>query len=158
MLSLSRVIVVINAAMMLGISAPALAVLGQPAQTVGSDAQAVGSRVHTLAQGPAQTPYTVQQFTTPARIEVREYVSPDGTVFAVAWNGPHPPDLAALLGSYFTDYKSMAAQTQGSYGLHHQSLHGDRLVIQSGGHMGDMWGRAWDPQLLPSGVGEEEIK
>lgn len=154
---LSLFIALLNAAIVLGTCVPAGAVLGEPAQSVGTDAQALGGKAHLLAQGQAS--YTVEQFTTTDGIAVREYVAPSSMiVFAVAWNGPHPPDLSALLGSYFADYKSMAAQTQGTNDLHHRSLRGSRLVIQTAGHMRDMWGRAWDPQLLPPGVTEEDIR
>src|SRR5580704_12348400 len=42
---------------------------------------------------------------------VREYASPTGTVFAVAWQGPWLPDMRQLLGSYFEQY-AQAAKTQ----------------------------------------------
>jgi hypothetical protein len=153
---LTLLVILINAVLLLGTCSSALAVLGEAAQTVDSDAQPFGANAHALSQAPSS--YTIKEFTTPAGISVREYVSPDSIVFGVAWNGPHPPDIAALLGSYFADYKTMAAQASGPHGLHHQSLRGNRLVIETGGHMRDMWGRAWDPQLLPSGVTEEDIR
>src|ERR1700722_19006066 len=37
----------------------------------------------------------------PDETVVDEYVSPAGTVFAVAWHGPFVPDMQQILGSYF---------------------------------------------------------
>lgn len=108
---------------------------------------------------PALTAYSVEQMTTPAGIAVNEYVSPDGRVFAVTWRGRRPPDLAMLLGAYFAQYQD-AAKAGGltAHGLHHASVRGSDVVVETAGHMRDMWGRAFLPAMLPAGMRESEIQ
>jgi hypothetical protein len=106
----------------------------------------------------ATAPYTVRQTTLASGIVVREYVSQSGAVFGVAWRGPQPPDLSALLGSYFPQYvagvkASHAAGVHGA-GIVEQS----GLVVHSGGHMGAFSGQAWLPQDLPAGVSAADIQ
>ena len=44
---------------------------------------------------------------------VREFVSPGGAVFGVAWDGQFPPDLQQLLGPYYQQAQQAAtAQSQ----------------------------------------------
>ena len=49
----------------------------------------------------------------PSGTTVREYVSSNGTVFAVAWQGPWLPDLRQMLGPYFDDYQRALQSTTG---------------------------------------------
>jgi hypothetical protein len=120
--------------------------------------------VNQAAQGSAASPssataaYTVRQTTLAGGIVVREYVSQSGTVFGVAWRGPQPPDLSALLGSYFPQYVA------GVKASHAAGVHGPGvveqpgLVVHSGGHMGAFSGQAWLPQALPAGVSADDIQ
>ena len=48
--------------------------------------------------------YTVHEIAAPSGVVVREFVSPAGTVFGVAWTGPTMPDLRQVLGPYFDRY------------------------------------------------------
>lgn len=102
--------------------------------------------------------YTVHESTTEAGITLREYVSPQGIVFAVTWNGPSLPDLNALLGDYFPQFKEAMAQRR-SHGIRGSvALKQDDLVVESGGHLRDFRGRAYAPNLLPPQVSIDEIQ
>ncbi|RQH06183.1 DUF2844 domain-containing protein [Paraburkholderia dinghuensis] len=103
--------------------------------------------------------YTVRQTTLEGGTVVREYVSRAGTVFGVGWTGPQPPDLSALLGSYFPQYvagvkASHAAGVVRGSGVVEQP----GLIVHSGGHMGAFSGQAWLPQDLPAGVSAADIQ
>ena len=143
---------------------PAHAALGENSASVAADAvifEANGVR-HTprsALNAPALTAYSVEQMTTPSGIAVNEYVGPDGRVFAVTWRGRRPPDLATLLGAYFTQYQH-AASAGGltAHGLHHASVRGSEVMVETAGHMRDMWGRAFLPAMLPHGVEQSEIQ
>jgi len=106
---------------------------------------------------PAQL-YTIQEITT-SELAVREYVSRD-TVFAVAWRGRRPPNLVSLLGSYFQEYQEAAAAvaSNGPRMRGMTRIQGARVVVETGGHPGDIRGRAYIPSLLPSGVTKEMIQ
>ena len=143
---------------------PAHAALGGNADSVAADAaifEAKGVR-HTsrsALNAPTVTAYSIEQMTTPSGTAVKEYVGTDGRVFAVTWRGRRPPDLATLLGTYFTQYQH-AANAGGltAHGLHHASVRGSEVVVETAGHMRDMWGRAFLPAMLPSGVEQSEIQ
>jgi hypothetical protein len=81
---------------------------------------------------------------------MREFVAPNGNVFAVAWQGPTRPDLRQALGQYFDAYASVP-RSKLSDRRHLQIQQGD-LVLQSGGHMRALSGRAYLRSAIPSGV------
>jgi Protein of unknown function (DUF2844) len=92
-------------------------------------------------------------------IEVREYVSRGGIVFAVAWSGPAPPDLTLLLGIHFAEYASALAR------LTHPGLKRtlavttpSGMVVEAGGHLRAYVGRAYLPALVPAGVNIAELR
>jgi Protein of unknown function (DUF2844) len=99
---------------------------------------------------------TVQTLTLSSGTVVREYVSTAGVVFAVSWQGPVLPQLKQLLGpDNFTQYAGAQAEHSG-HGFAGVNLPG--LVVNSGGHMGAFFGRAWLPQSLPAGITAKDIQ
>ena len=94
--------------------------------------------------------------TTPAGVEVTEFVAPSGIVFAVTWQGPTKPDLEQILGNSFEAFRSaILAQTNPRRAF---SLEQADLVIRSGGHMRAFSGMAYLPQQLPAGVTVQDIR
>jgi len=87
---------------------------------------------------------------------VREYVSPSGTVFAVAWQGAAKPDLKQLLGSHYDEVQQAVASRAAHRGP--IVIHEPGLVFEMGGHMRAIAGRAYLPQLLPSGVQADAVR
>jgi hypothetical protein len=81
---------------------------------------------------------------------MREFVTPNGKVFAVAWQGPTRPDLRQALGQYFDAY-ALAPRSKLADRRHVQIQQGD-LVVQAGGHMRALSGRAYLLSAIPSGV------
>jgi hypothetical protein len=129
------------------------AVLGEPASSVDTDRVALAGHV-SITTAPL---YTIQEITTPELV-VREYVSRD-MVFAVAWTGRRPPNLVSLFGSYFQEYQEAAtAASRGPKMRGMTHLQGPHVVVETGGHPGDIRGRAYLPSLLPSGVTKEMIQ
>ena len=107
----------------------------------------------------ASDAYTVHEIQAATGTVVREYLSPEGKVFALAWNGPRLPDLRQVLGSYFEQYRA-AVQSQSGPRMARRPVMIDQpgLVVQIGGHVGAFSGRAYVPEMLPSGVRAEEIQ
>ncbi len=83
---------------------------------------------------------------------VHEYIAPNGTVFAVTWRGPLPPDLSQLFGSYYDAYRS-AAIAQSHPGGHRQVhvVQAD-FVVHALGRLRAFQGMAYVPSLVPPGV------
>jgi hypothetical protein len=91
-------------------------------------------------------------------VHVREFMTPDGVVFAVAWDGPVPPDLRSLLGTSFAAYaRALAA-------LNHPGLQrslriaSPDLVVETAGHLRAYRGRAYLPALIPDGTPTEALR
>lgn len=100
--------------------------------------------------------YSIHEIKAATGTKVREFVSPSGTVFAVAWDGPSTPDLRQLLGQYF-DRFSQAIQNKRP-GRAPVSIQQSDLVVEAGGHMRSFTGRAYLPQMMPQGVEAAAIR
>ncbi len=105
--------------------------------------------------------YTVHEMTPDSRSTIREFATPEGKVFAVAWQGPFHPDYQQLLGPYFDQLQQavkQAAQQQRRARRAPIMIDTPGFVFQSLGHFRGLAGRAYVPQMLPSGVSVEEIQ
>jgi hypothetical protein len=140
------------ASIMLALSAAAHAALGGIEATVETDRAAANATMRT--QPGAR--FTVHELQAPSGTTVREYVSPAGVVFGVAWQGPSMPDLRQLLGPYFDRYvAAMAARRTRRSPVYVQL---PDLVVQSSGHMRAFAGKAYLANGLPQGVAAQEIR
>jgi hypothetical protein len=103
--------------------------------------------------------YRFHEFTT-GGTTIREYVKPDGVVFAITWGGSSHPNLAPLLGAYFPEVRDATSQTpartQGRRGevRRVQTAH---VIVDRWGGKGEWLGRAWVPDLLPAGLDVETL-
>jgi hypothetical protein len=151
----SRVLVAGTALVILVAALPLWASLGGDASSVQADQLHMqGTRQMTTRQS-----YTVHEIRTATGIVVREYASSAGTVFAIAWHGPWPPDMRQLLGSYFEQYVQAAkAQSAARMGRRPLMIEQPGLVVQSGGHPRAFSGKAYVPDMLPTGVRAEDIQ
>jgi uncharacterized protein DUF2844 len=125
-------------------TAPVWAVLGKPAASVARDHERVGGALRTTAAAG----FTVQEMEADDGIVVREYVSPQGDVFAVSWSGPARPNLSALLGDYYPQLQNASrspVRHRGPFAL--RTAH---LVVEMGGQMRALHGRAYLPDRLPA--------
>jgi Protein of unknown function (DUF2844) len=103
--------------------------------------------------------YTVHELKLPTGTIIREYVGQNNRVFGVAWQGPFIPSMRQLLGNYFLAYSEAAqAQVGRRVGRQRLKISEPSLAVLAGGHMLDYWGRAYDPQLVPSGVTTDDIR
>ena len=147
----------------------ARATLGEPASSITADASQMNAVAGTNTARPipglpreGAAPsgyYSIQQITTPGGTVVSEYVGQNGRVFAVTWRGPKPPDVGSLLGAYYKQYSDAAeAGSPSPFGPHVSAVHASDVTVETGGHMGLMWGRAYLPAKLPAGVSVSEIK
>lgn len=132
----------------------AQASLGEPADSVDSDRKALSAVRHPTLAGNA---YTVQEFES-AATTVREFISPLGVVFAIAWNGLSKPDLTILLGAYVGEYEQALRHTEIPKGRPFSQVKANRVIVETWGHMRNLQGRAYVPALIPSGVSINEIK
>jgi Protein of unknown function (DUF2844) len=134
---------------------PVWAALGQPEATVEGDrAMMKGQR-----QRGSGTGFSIDTITV-SGMEIKEYVSPDGVVFAVVWEGTGVPDLKLLLGEYYEEYREglSTARNRRPRVREPFRLKSDRLVVERAGHSRSLWGRAYLPTHLPPGIRPEDIR
>ncbi len=91
-------------------------------------------------------------------ITIREYASPSGIVFGIAWIGLTHPELTPLLGSYASEHKKALSQAKRQHGSKHVKVKSENVVVEKWGHMRKLQGRAYAPDLIPEGVSVDEIK
>ena len=131
----------------------ACATLGQPEITVQTDVALAHAAIKSMQD---RTGYRVHEIQLPSGTVMREFVAANGNVFAVAWRGPTRPDLRQALGQYFDAYVS-APRSKLTDRRHVQIQQGD-LVVQGGGHMRALTGRAYLLSAIPSGVNIGELQ
>jgi Protein of unknown function (DUF2844) len=125
----------------------AFATLGEPESTVQTD---VARSLASIKSSQERAGYRVHEIQLTSGTVMREFVGSDGKVFAVTWQGPTRPDLRQALGRYFDAFVS-APRSKFADRRHVQIQQGD-LIVQAGGHMGALLGRAYLASALPSGV------
>ena len=131
----------------------AFATLGEDISSVGFDQVQIKAQLRIL---PGQS-YSVHELRAPTGTTIREFVSPGGTVFGIAWQGPFSPDLRQLLGTHFEEYvqASQSPSSRVGRGIHVET---DDLVVESSGHMRFIVGRAYLRSKLPSGVSADALR
>ena len=133
-------------------AAPAFAALGGDASSIDAD------RVHVqgaLVGIQRLDTHAVHEIQSATGTTIREYLAPNGTVFAVSWNGPFMPDLRQVLGTYFDAYQRLARARRGHGPL---NLTDGDFVVQVAGHMRSFSGRAYVGRLTPSGVQPAQLR
>lgn len=141
-------------AALLAVSRPAAATLGQGADSIARDRQALSA---TKGISKKLAKCTFQEVNTEGTA-IREYQNSSGIVFGIAWNGMVPPDLNTLLGSYAGEYQQAKKQTARRYGQKRAKVTSSNVVVETWGHMRNLQGRAYVPALLPEGVSANDIK
>jgi hypothetical protein len=136
----------------------AAATLGGNVTSVETDQQQMKAKRAVQSNGK----YSVHEITTPYGTVVREYVSPDGKVFGVAWRGPFLPDFQQLLGNYYATFAQAAQQARAAQARRSRNapltVEQPELVMHSAGHARAYAGQAYVPGMIPQGVDAQEIR
>ncbi len=128
------------------------AVLGGKVATVAADQAQMKASLKVSSNGRFQ----VHELQADGGNVVREFVSPAGDVFGVAWSGRAMPQYSQLLGSY-TDEITKAARTRRDHRAP-LKIEEPGFVFSAFGAMRFYAGRAYIPSKVPAGVLPEEIK
>jgi len=130
---------------------PARAVLGGDVSTIAGDQVRMQGTRHPAAVSSAQV--RTHEITLADGSSIREFVTPGGIVFAVAWNTRFKPDLAALLGAHAASYAAAASEAMRAPGIRRQAeLRRGDLVVHSTAYLNSYVGKAWLQSLVPQGV------
>ena len=139
------------------IAAPAVSAwagLGEGQASIDTDGVRMSAR-HSVARAQQ---YAMHELKSADGSRVQQFVAGNGRVFAVRWTTLYKPDLSALLGNSFEDYKVAANTVAQRGGIQRQFHHeGNDLVVQSSGHMQVFSGYAYRRSLLPQGLSPKSI-
>ncbi len=137
----------------------AFATLGGDAASIETDRTAMGAAAGNTVYGAG---YTVQTFTLPSTTVVREFLSTNGVVFGVAWEGPVMPNIKELLGQAQFSAVDSSARTRNREGrrgpMEMRPAGASNLVVDSTGHMRAFAGRAYLTDKIPTGVDADAIR
>ena len=99
---------------------------------------------------PAVTRTTFNEIQTPGGIVVREYTSAVRQCFCVAWQGRSHPDLRQVLGANYNQIRFKPSRLSAPSAMVTGPLliQQPGLIVQMGGHMRSLTGRAHLPQGL----------
>jgi hypothetical protein len=103
--------------------------------------------------------FAVHEIRTENNSVVREFVSPEGKVFAVAYQGASLGESNQVLGSYSVQLAQAIGKVHG--GRHVGGpvvVHAGNMVYEASGHMRSYTVRAYVPESMPAGVALEEIR
>jgi hypothetical protein len=140
-------------ALLLG-AAPAWAVLGENESSIALDQQ----NLRGADRQETHPGYTLHQITAADGTVVKEFVSPAGRVFGIAWQSSHMPNLEQLLGSNITELQLALQSKTRRPGRRPLMVRTDKLVLVSGGHMRALHGYAYVPGLVPANVSPEAVQ
>jgi len=133
-------------------SVPAWAALGSDASSISADRSFLrGARSKVGLPG-----YELDQITTPDGSVVREYVSPQGKVFGVSWQGHSLPNLQQLLGAYSAELER--GQRTRVITRRAVVVQSNDFVFFSMGHARFFRGRAYVPSLVPNNITAEVVR
>ena len=135
-------------------SMPAWAGLGQPEASVTSD------QLHMKSEHRVQDfqAYKVHELANTEGAVVREYVSSEGTVFGISWQGRSTPDMNQLLGNYVNNFQTATrdqTQIRQRRGI---TIKTNDFVYTNFCRMGVCSGSAYAPRLLPNNVSAEVMR
>jgi Protein of unknown function (DUF2844) len=135
-------------------SMPAWAGLGQPEASVTSD------QLHMKSEHRVQDfqAYKVHELANTEGAVVREYVSPDGTVFGITWQGRSTPDMNQLLGNYVNNFQTATRDQTQILQRRGITVKTNDFVYSNFCRMGVCSGSAYAPKLLPSNVPAEVMR
>jgi hypothetical protein len=122
------------------------ATLGEPEVSVQADVSQLRASIKSSQD---RAVYRVHEIQLPSGTLLREFVSANGNVFAVAWSGPFMPNLRQALGKYFDSY--VAAPRSTIPDRKHVQVATSELVVQASGHSRAFAGRAYLPGAIPAG-------
>ena len=138
-------------------STAAHATLGEPVATVEADRARVQGERRVVQATAARLP--VHVITQADGSTIKEFVTPAGLVFAVAWSTRFKPRLETLLGAHAARYASAAKAAMATPGIRHGvALSSDDLVVQASAHLNAHVGLAYLRSLVPEGVHIDELR
>ena len=133
-------------------SSGAHAALGEDVSAVA----AVQARLGASLQIRHRDSYAIHELTAPTGTTVREFVGQSGKVFAVSWSGGWRPNLRDLMGAHYDRFIAGTRGRRAARGPVRIELPG--MVVVMGGRQRAFFGQVTLTDLLPAGIGPEDLR
>lgn len=133
---------------------PVRAALGQYEASVNLDRQIL----HGVDREEVRQGYKIHQITNDDGSVVKEFVSPAGLVFGIAWQAPRMPNLQQLLGSNMAELQVAMQSGTRRHTRGPLIVRTNNLVFVSAGHLRSFHGYAYVPTLVPANVSPEVVE
>jgi hypothetical protein len=142
------------AALILGVavSPRAQAALGEDVSSVA----AVQARFQASFQVLKRNRFAIHELAMPTGAKVREFVGESGKVFAVSWSGGWRPNLRDIMGAHYDRFIAGTRGRRATRGIVRIELPG--MVVVMGGHLRTFFGQVTLTDLLPAGLGPEDLR
>jgi hypothetical protein len=138
-------------------STAACATLGEKVATVEADRVRLQGERRVVQGATAHVETHVIALADGSRI--KEFVAPDGIVFAVSWSTRLKPRLESLLGAHAPRYAAAARQSLATPGIRRNvMLASDDLVVQASAHLNAHVGLAYLRSRVPEGVRIDDLR
>lgn len=145
----------LGAACCLAFPPQAHAVLGERVETIHADQM----RLQGARRLATALRYQVHDISLADGSSVRQFASPSGQVFALAWRSHLKLQLQPLLGQYFSGYSAARMASAKGHGFARQSMLTEgALVVHESAHMGMFAGLAYVRHLVPEGVDPNALR
>jgi len=137
------------------LAAPTWAALGEYESSVSVDRQSLRG----TDREEAREGYRLHEIAAADGSVIREFVSPAGLVFGVAWQAARMPNLQQLLGSNITELQvNLQSRTPRAAGRGPLIVQTPKMVFVSGGHLRSFHGYAYLRGMVPAGVNPEVVQ
>jgi hypothetical protein len=137
---------------------PARAALGGKADTIEKDKKTLN-----LANAVARSTKSFRfeemvSSDAKKKFKVRQFISENGNIFAVAWSGNIDTQLDSLLGEYAADFAKQEADHPPRKGrIPFRRVVAGRVVLEFWNELRRVQGKAYVPALLPEGVTPDQF-
>jgi len=132
---------------------PAWAGLGESVAQIARDGTRLKAGAAQVTRGVA---YDRHALRTGNGVQVLEFASRDGQVFAVSFNGPSMPDLKVLLGNRYSEYAAAVHPSPSTHKIYtHTSGTLELSIVKL---PRGFTGSAYVPGAVPAGVNPHELQ
>jgi hypothetical protein len=114
------------------------------------------ARLGARAQVHQRARFAIHELDAPTGAKVREFVDKSGKVFAVSWSGGWRPNLRDLMGEHYDRFIAATRGRRATRGIVRIELPG--MVVVMGGRLRNFFGRVVLTDLLPAGIGQEDLR
>lgn len=115
-------------------------------------------RLHVPIKKTQRLSYSLHEMKR-GHLQLREFMTNHGKVFAVSWSGSKHPNLSQITGAHYEDFRSALEKAKKKHRGHGPlRIELNNFYLELGGSMRSVYGRMWLKNQIPQGVTQNEIR